>query len=73
VEPRPLGPGNLPTVTTYGLPNVDNVVATANFSSFAYNDGVLTWTTPVPEPGTYALMFAGLAVVGFMARRRRRG
>jgi CHRD domain/PEP-CTERM motif len=31
-----------------------------------------TVSAPIPEPETYALMLAGLGVVGFMARRRAR-
>ena len=36
-----------------------------------YESFFLIPTTVIPEPGTYALMMAGLGVVGFMARRRR--
>ncbi len=31
-----------------------------------------TFTAPVPEPATYALMLGGLGLVGFMASRRRK-
>ena len=48
----------------FGVPNNNN----AGFEEWAVRQGT---TPPIPEPSTYALMLAGLAAVGFMARRRR--
>jgi hypothetical protein len=35
--------------------------------------GDLTYTVPVPEPGTYAMLVAGLAAMSLVVRRRNRG
>ena len=41
--------------------------------NFDFASGNLVMATPVPEPGTYAMLLAGLAAVSFVARRRRNG
>jgi len=48
-------------------------VYTAGYSVSSYNvkiDSVMV--SPVPEPDTYAMLFVGLGVMGFVARRRMR-
>jgi PEP-CTERM motif len=41
--------------------------------NYALDSGVAVYSaSPIPEPGTYALALAGLAIVGFVARRRQR-
>lgn len=44
-----------------------------NDGLIGYSLGARAVAVPVPEPETYALLAAGLGVIGFMASRRRRG
>jgi hypothetical protein len=53
--------GNTPGASNWGLGNL------------MAGDRFTLSVTPVPEPGTYAMLLAGLGVLGFVARRRARG
>ena len=52
---------------TYTL-QVKGTVAGISGGSYA---GVLNIAQPVPEPESYAMLMAGLGLIGFMARRRK--
>lgn len=57
-----------PSNTATGCPNPsNNLLGKCGFSAFARG----TFTPMVPEPSTYMLLAAGLAVVGFIGKRRR--
>ena len=42
---------------------------TSGFAAYSISSAAVA--TPVPEPETYAMLLAGLGIVGFVARRRR--
>ena len=51
--------------------NNDGVIGTGEFGKFSLTDtGALTFTSPVPEAETWAMMLAGLGLLGAMVRRR---
>jgi hypothetical protein len=70
-----LAPSETPTFLASGYSGlVDAVVLVAGGQNFfVMDDFTLGAARPVPEPRTYALMLAGLAVIGlFVAARRRK-
>lgn len=62
--------GYLNSVNWAGLPNFAVTLHVDQLFSREHQDFLVT--TPVPEPSTYALFAAGLAGIGFIARRRSR-
>ncbi|CAD5373511.1 putative PEP-CTERM sorting domain-containing protein [Rubrivivax sp. A210] len=61
-----------PTAFQIGDPSGVDVLSTNPTTfNFDINTNTLSLASPVPEPGSYALLMAGLAAVGFLARRRR--
>ncbi|MYM26592.1 PEP-CTERM sorting domain-containing protein [Duganella sp. FT135W] len=58
--------GNADFLQLVGATHINGQNATYSF------DGTYTRVAAVPEPATYAMLFAGLALVGVMARRRNK-
>ncbi len=58
--------------TPFGVDlNGDGVIGAGEFSKFSLSEnGILTFTSPVPEAETWAMMLAGLGLLGAMVRRR---
>lgn len=62
------------TVSGFGTTKITasgNVHTAATSSYGAYGTVTYTFAAPVPEPETYAMLLAGLGLVGFAARRRK--
>ena len=57
------------TITASGGDTINSLTFKSNSNAFEMDNFRVT---AVPEPETYALMLAGLAAVGFMAKRRAR-
>ena len=54
-----------------GMSGIKSVSLNGFSGSFAYDDLQFTAVPAVPEPETYAMLLAGLGVLGFMGKRRR--
>lgn len=68
--------GDLPTQTfTLAATGIDHIFFTGDHLGYAGSSmpimDNLSFTTPVPEPDTYAMLMAGLGLMGWVARRRK--
>jgi PEP-CTERM motif len=63
-----------PVVYQLGKMDSKDTLLTADMATFHYDsaNNVLSFAAPVPEPETYAMLLAGLAIVGSIVRRRNR-
>lgn len=59
-----------PVVVQFGASNATDSLA-ANPLTFTFDIATNTLVAAVPEPGTYAMLLAGIAALGFVARRRQ--
>lgn len=65
----PLPDTSFAGISTWG----DTVLVQLGRQDYLHMAEVQVFANPVPEPGTYALMLGGLALVGSLARRRLAG
>jgi hypothetical protein len=65
-----VGPFSVTGTSIFALNQFQNVGSSLGALTFNSSSNV-TFTAAVPEPETYAMMMAGLGMLGFIARRRK--
>lgn len=64
-------PDGLNSGSFFGITRTSADIRSISFSGQGLVADDVTFTTPIPEPEAYAMLLAGLGLVGWTARRRR--